>query len=314
MTVTTVASAHLSTTPDQPTAIPRHWVHKAAQAEVLLCGWEKRGDDSFVIPAQWPRSHSFYTPVRELHDPMFFAESVRQAIPLVSHAGYDAPLDHRQIWDHFRCTLTPEALHHNLHPVDCQLVLTCVDVVRRANRLGGLTMHVTAVRNGRRLGVATTRFTSQGPAVYRRLRGPRADTDLAMSHAVPLPAPLAPEELGRVNPQDVVLAPGKEPGHWQLRVDVTHPVLFDHPVDHIPGMLLLEAARQAAHATLQPQQIVLAGIDSRFNRFVEFDTPCWIEAEREDVATPGRVAVRVTARQGDQIPFTATVTAAVDSA
>lgn len=99
-----------------------------------------------------------------------------------------------------------------------------------------------------------------------------------------------------------------------MRVDVTHPVLFDHPVDHIPGMLLLEAARQAAHATLQPQQIVLAGIDSRFNRFVEFDTPCWIEAEREDVATPGRVAVRVTARQGDQIPFTATVTAAVDPA
>lgn len=310
MTVTTVASAHLSTTSDQLTAIPRHLVHKAAQAEVLLCGWQKKGDDSFAVPAQWPRTHSFYTPVRDLHDPMFFAESVRQTVPLVSHIGYEAPLDHRQIWDHFRCSLIPEMLGHTLQPVDCDLLLNCSDVVRRAGRLGGLTMHVTAVRDGRRLGVATTRFASQAPAVYRRLRGPRADAALAMSHAVPLPAPLAPEELGRINPQDVVLAPGKSQQHWQLRVDVTHPVLFDHPVDHIPGMLLLEAARQATHATLHPQQIVLTGLDARFTRFVEFDAPCWIEAER-DTATPGQETVRVTARQGDHVPFTATVTATV---
>ncbi|WP_260845011.1 AfsA-related hotdog domain-containing protein [Streptomyces sp. SLBN-31] len=53
-----------------------------------------------------------------------------------------------------------------------------------------------------------------------------------------------------MSPTDVVLSPLGQPHRWQLRVDTRHPVLFDHIVDHVPGMLLIEAARQAATATL----------------------------------------------------------------
>ncbi|WP_329120862.1 ScbA/BarX family gamma-butyrolactone biosynthesis protein [Streptomyces sp. NBC_01465] len=292
-------------------AIPRQYVHKAAQAEVLLCGWQENGEDSFVAPAQWPRSHSFYTPAHGLYDPMLFAESVRQAIPLVSHVGYGAPMDHRQIWDYFRCTVSPEALLYGRLPADSDLHLTGVDVVRRAGRLGGMTLRATAMRGTQRMGVTETRFANQAPAIYRRLRGPRCDAARAMDQAVPLPAPIAPDQAGRINPQDVVLAPGRSDRHWQLRVDVAHPVLFDHAVDHIPGMVLLEAARQAAHSTLHPRQTVMTGIDAKFTRFVEFDAPCWIEAEPAAASAPGHETVRITARQGDQVPFTATVTSLV---
>jgi hypothetical protein len=295
------------------TAIPRQLVHKDTQAEVLLCGWQESGDDTFAIPAQWPRSHTFYNPAHELYDPMLFAESVRQAIPLVSHVGYDAPMDHRQIWDYFRCTVSPEALHRGPRPADCDLQLACTDVVRRAGRLGGMTMQATAVRGGQRVGVAETRFSNHTPAIYRRLRGPRCEAARATAHAVPLPAPLAPEHVGRINWQDVVLAPGPSNRCWQLRVDTTHPVLFDHPVDHIPGMVLLEAARQAAHAALRPHLTVMTSMDARFTQFVEFDAPCWIEAEPGAVSAPGHETVLITARQGDKIPFTATVTALVPS-
>lgn len=37
---------------------------------------------------------------------------------------------------------------------------------------------------------------------------------------------------------------------WPLRVDRTHPILFDHQLDHVPGMLLLEAARQAGFSAI----------------------------------------------------------------
>ncbi|MCF3960174.1 ScbA/BarX family gamma-butyrolactone biosynthesis protein [Streptomyces fuscigenes] len=293
------------------TAIPRQLVHKDTQAEVLLCGWQQDGDDTFAIPAQWPRSHTFYHPAHELYDPMLFAESVRQAIPLVSHVGYGAPMDNRQIWDHFRCTIFPEALHRGPRPADCDLRLTCTDVVRRAGRLGRTTMQATAVRGGQRVGIAETRFSNHTPAIYRRLRGPRCEIARATEHAVALPAPLAPDEVGRINPQDVVLAPGGSHRRSQLRVDTTHPVLFDHPVDHVPGMILLEAARQAAHSALRPDPTVMTGIDARFTQFVEFDAPCWIEAHPAATSADGHRTVHITARQGDVIPFTATVTAVV---
>ncbi|MFC9537070.1 ScbA/BarX family gamma-butyrolactone biosynthesis protein [Streptomyces sp. NPDC056975] len=320
MTVTTAEALrpvpHVNTvitTPPLLMAIPRQYVHKAAQAEVLLCGWQENGENAFLAPTQWPRSHSFYTPAHDLHDPMLFAESVRQAIPLVSHVGYGAPMDHRQIWDYFRCTVSPEELRRGPTPADCEMQLSCDDVVRRAGRLGGMTLRATMIRHGRRMGVAETRFANQAPAIYRRLRGARCDAARAMAHAVPLPAPLAPDEVGRINPQDVVLAPSGTDRHWQLRVDLAHPVLFDHPVDHIPGMLLLEAARQAAHSTLSPRRSFMTSIDAKFTRFVEFDEPCWIEAERITASTPGHETVRVTAQQGDHTPFTATVTSLVVS-
>ncbi|MFI0241416.1 ScbA/BarX family gamma-butyrolactone biosynthesis protein [Streptomyces sp. NPDC016845] len=293
-------------------AIPRQYVHKTAQAEVLICGWQNIGEDSFHAPAQWPRAHSFYTPAHGFHDPMLFAESVRQTMPLVSHVGYGAPMDHRQIWDRFRCTVSAEGLRHDRLPADVEMHLTGADVVRRAGRLGGMALRATAVRDGRRVGLAVTRFTNQAPAVYRRLRGPRCDAARAMAGAVRLPAPLAPDQAGRIDPQDVTLAPGRGDRHWQLRVDVSHPVLFDHPVDHVPGMLLLEAARQAAHSTLYPRPSVMTSIDARFTRFVEFDEPCFVAAERCG-STRGREIVRITAHQGDEVPFTATVTSLLTS-
>ncbi|WP_281275492.1 AfsA-related hotdog domain-containing protein [Saccharothrix australiensis] len=42
-----------------------------------------------------------------------------------------------------------------------------------------------------------------------------------------------------------MLSPVGRSDSWLPRVDRRHPVLFDHPVDHVPGMALQEAGRQA---------------------------------------------------------------------
>jgi hypothetical protein len=55
----------------------------------------------------------------------------------------------------------------------------------------------------------------------------------------------------------------------------------------------------------------MTSIDAKFTRFVEFDAPCWLEAEPTAATTPGQETVRITARQGDDAPFTATVTSLV---
>ncbi|WP_415940302.1 AfsA-related hotdog domain-containing protein, partial [Streptomyces sp. 039-1] len=47
--------------------VPKEFVHRAALAEVLLTGRTRLSDNRFQVTAQWPRSHSFYTPIAGTH-------------------------------------------------------------------------------------------------------------------------------------------------------------------------------------------------------------------------------------------------------
>ncbi|GAA3052933.1 gamma-butyrolactone biosynthesis protein ScbA [Streptomyces olivoverticillatus] len=294
--------------PHAGTAIPRQYVHKAAQSEVLVTGWEALDGDAFTVTAQWPRAHSYYGAVNGRHDPLLLAETVRQTIPLLSHLGYDVPFGHRQIWDDLNWTADPAALTCAALPAEIEMHIQCSDVTRRGGWLAALRMDVVLMRDGVQLGTAATRFASQSPNVYTRLRGSYADLGQAAARCVALAPPAPPRRMGRERFQDVVLSPSATAHRFQLRMDLNHPVLFDHPVDHAPGMLLLEAARQAAHEALYPHCALVTGMESAFHRYVEFDAPCWIESEvleREG----DDAAVRVVATQHGHEVFAATVTA-----
>lgn len=250
MTVSTDHSA--SPVAALSSALPREYVHKSAHSEVLLTGWRTVAPDEYVVTAQWPRTHSFYTPDGGHHDPLLLAESVRQAIPLLSHVAYDVPFGHRQIWDTFSYSTNADALAVGSTPADISLHIRCSGISRRGRRLAGLTMHVTATRDGEFLGTAEAGFTNQPEAVYQRLRGRNGDLAEVAARTIPLPPPLTPRRVGRDRFHDVVLSPTSSTRRAQLRADVNHPILFDHPVDHAPGMLLLEAVRQAAYRCAFP--------------------------------------------------------------
>ncbi|MFD3416359.1 AfsA-related hotdog domain-containing protein [Streptomyces decoyicus] len=86
-------------------------------------------------------------------------------------------------------------------------------------------------------------------------------------------------------------------------------MLFDHPVDHVPGMLLLEAARQSAHKAAHPMPTIAIGVEAVFSHYVELDAPCWIESTCAS-AGANEQRVRVDAVQRGGHPFTSTVTLA----
>ncbi|MFD0395239.1 ScbA/BarX family gamma-butyrolactone biosynthesis protein [Streptomyces nogalater] len=234
---------------------------------------------------------------------MLFSETLRQTVPLLSHAVFGAPMDHKQIWRDLHVCLDPAALRAGLTPADVELRIRCSDVERRAGVLRGMRMEVTATRDGQYLGTAETSFSSHSRALYRRLRGAYADAERAMAAAVELPLPLQPGLVGRDRPHDVVLSPRGADGRWQLRVNTLHPIIFDHPNDHAPGMLLLEAARQAAQHHLGPAPLLATGLDAAFHRYAELDAPAWVAA---GTAADGRV--RVTVEQHDALVFECTVT------
>ncbi len=289
------------------TTVPKELVHRASVAEVMLTDWERMSDDHFTVAAQWPRGHSFFANVDDCHDPLIAAETIRQAGTLLAHAEFGVPLGYYFLmWD-LSVSVEPAYLHVGTAPASVDVEMTCEDVKRRGDKLAGCRYNAVIRRNGQVAATGSANFTCTSAKVYERLRGDRGDT---MQRQLPLTAPMAPQNVGRVSPMDVVLSPIGEPDLWLLRVDTRHPILFDHPVDHVPGMVLLEAARQAATALLGRPSLPL-DITSEFQKYAELDAPCVIEARRIPGSSTDRgESVLVTGYQDETPVFRATVTMA----
>jgi 2-oxo-3-(phosphooxy)propyl 3-oxoalkanoate synthase len=265
--------------------VPRRLVHREADREVLLTGWRREAAESFALRARLPREHRLYADADGGHDPMLLAETVRQAGLLVSHAELDVPFGHQFLMHSLSASWDPDRLRTGpgSEPTDLMLRLTCHDVRRRGTRLAGMSYQVQLYRSGSPIGAGRARFDCLSPAAYGRLRphpqaGPPA----------PVPAPgLAPALVGRERPGDVTLTPTADERVWELRVDQTHPVFFDHPVDHVPGMLLVEALRQAAWHSAHPDRLELRSMRMEFHQYTELDRPCLVRATVTSGATAG---------------------------
>ncbi|MFF1648591.1 ScbA/BarX family gamma-butyrolactone biosynthesis protein [Streptomyces sp. NPDC058240] len=291
------------------TTVPKELVHRSAVAEVMLTDWERVDDTHFVISAQWPRSHSFFTPVADgYHDPLIGCETLRQIGILLGHAEFGVPFGHQfLVWD-LDIAVCPEHLRMGYEPAALSIDVDCTQISRRGRNLSGLRFEAVFHRDGNVVASGGGSFSCMAPAVYRRVRGEH--TPGGNWYQLPLISPAAPQSVGRMSPMDVVLSPTNEPNRWQLRVDTRHPVLFEHAVDHVPGMVLIEAARQATAAALGRSSYLPLGIANEFKRYVELDSPCVIEASLlPGTASGDEQSVLVTAHQDGELVFNSTVTA-----
>lgn len=297
--------------PSLTVTVPKELVHRASVSEVMLTGYQRLDDNRFLVSAQWPRGHSFFTPVAGgYHDPLIGCETVRQIGLLLGHAEFGVPLGHHFLVADLDLTVSPQHLWMGYAPAALSIEVTCTQVKRRGRNLSGLRLDAVFHRDGNIVAKGGGSFSCLSPSVYRRVRGNHALGE--DWYRLPLISPAAPQSVGRMSPMDVVLSPTGERTRWQLRVDTRHPVLFEHPVDHVPGMVLIEAARQATSAVLGRASCLPLSIASEFKQYVELDAPCVIEARRLTAAAAHgeeEEAVLVTARQGGALAFSATLTA-----
>ncbi|MFE0106928.1 ScbA/BarX family gamma-butyrolactone biosynthesis protein [Streptomyces sp. NPDC059009] len=277
--------------------VPRTLVHRAAVSEVLLTGFRTAGDDAYRIGAQWSRGHSYYGSVAgRWHDPMLFAESIRQVALFLAHEALRVPLGSHFATDSTWFDMTEDGARIGSRPAHVSLDVTLRDVVRRRGVVKSYAVDVIAHRDGARVGSGHLSTQVIPPGVYERLRGGRLGA--RPSHVVP--PSVRPQLVGREAELDVVLADGPAVGVRTLRADASHPVLFDHPVDHVPGMVLMEAARQAALAELgRPDGLLLAGAAS-FDQYVEHDSPCLVTSSAPRQDATGRQQLSVEFRQAGE--------------
>ncbi|MGN8048178.1 AfsA-related hotdog domain-containing protein [Curtobacterium sp. 22159] len=230
-------------------------VHRSNLADVLITDAQPLGQDRFLAGAHWPRNHVLLGRT-ETVDPALAAETIRQVTIYAAHAFYDVASDAQFLMLH----ITANACSRPSRQVGPQLVLevTFTRTRRIREALAEFEVQVTCsdavgvVASGS----ASGRIVSR--SVYERARG---------TAAAAVPA----DDESLAGPLQVIR---KDPvtGAILLVVDPDEPAFFDHPLDHVPGMLMLEAARQSALDTVAVGEV--AGFDARFRSITELSGPC----------------------------------------
>lgn len=108
------------------------------------------------------------------------------------------------------------------------------------------------------------------------------------------PTTLSPFDVGRSSQANVVITDPQIGGgvvSASLRAPHDNPSIFDHSQDHVPGMLLMEATRQAAalyDSRHRPTRMLRAA--ATFHRYVELDAPAVVTGT---VSASGRFGFRI---------------------
>lgn len=268
--------------------LPKDLVHRAAIAEVFLTDAERRGEDEILLAAQLPRRHAFYddtlTPGAP-HDPLLLLEVCRQGIFVVAHRCLGVPPDRKFLLRTVEFQVRePAALAPRSTPTEVVVAARIEHRFRGRSGTTGLRLGFTATIGATEAMSARIAYAWMPPQDWNRLRARQRRALGLVDAPVALGGPRAePAAVGRRDPANTVVSPPRATGDGRSTARVvagtTHPTLYDHWVDHVPGMLELEACRQlalssavAAGALPSPTALPI-GLSARFLRFAEMDLP-----------------------------------------
>lgn len=305
--------------------VPRHLVHRAAVSEVFLTDARPLGDGRFLVAAQWPRDHALYYPDGDGHvDPLLFAEAIRQSMVYLTHAYYGVPLTHCFVGSDFDFEITePELLRVGATPLQPVLHARWTDLGSQPPHRTSLRVDVELSIAGRACGRGSISAIALDPKRYRvlRYRGAGAAAEAGVQDRARPGRRLPAAHVGRLRGRDCVLeqVAGGERA-WQMRAALDHAVLFDHPTDHIPLMVLLEGFRQLGHLLMRESAAggwpegpvpVLTGVQVSCAAFAELYAPVEFQIH-DDFGRPGEL--RVDAVQAGRRVATAAMTWALPGA
>jgi hypothetical protein len=277
--------------------VDRRQVHKAAVSEVFATDLCQIAPDRYAVAVQWPRWHPFFRPrpAGSLH-PLLFVESLRQGGILLTHQFLGVPLGHQFVFQAIGAQyLTPSEPRPPVAAAAGPIILA-LSVRTTGQRTRGASLHldVEGWYGSVRFAVATATYRSVSAAAYARLRAGRAAT--SVQAGLPVKGRSADQSAEAV------------PRHEYLRVDYDHPTFFDHAVDHLPGLLLMEAALTAAGVDAPDTWRQLRSFHLSFHRYAELHEPTLLTACPSGEGDDRQI--NVTIEQAEQMIASGTVTLA----
>lgn len=268
--------------------VDRTLVHRRNLAEVFLTDIQHLGRTVFTAAAQLPMVHPYYTDrIGEPRQPdaLLLLECCRQAETLAAHTVLGLGADTRFVLKDWSMELTATPIRaHAGYPVELAIVAELSDAVMRGKEARGMTYEMTMLVDEVLVGTTRLRVGYLPPMLYSALRHQRRGKPPLTSDEYVHPAghqAVAPLRVGRTDPRNVVLADLRQQADVTsatLYAPVSHPSMFDHPLDHVPGMVLTEAARQLALLASDAPAAELATLQATFHHHTELDAPVTLTA------------------------------------
>ena len=267
-------------------------VHKTAAAEVLVTGLAPVAPQLVAVAARWPAPHRLYDRrAGTVGHLLLVVETIRQAGLCLAHRHVGVPLGEQFIFHRIATRLAAPVEDLEVVTPASTVTLVRPTVRLRAARPAGARLAIEMWHGTTLWATADADFSWAPRPVYERLRAAARDRARAeVARLVPTPRVAGPAERG-----------GDGAERSRVVVDLGDPTYFDHAVDHLPGMLLVDAAVRAAAAragapgaTARP-----TGVELTFDRFAELDRPTW--ARTEPGAGGVEPSVAVTLGQGDAV-------------
>lgn len=270
--------------------VPKRLVHRHSIAEVFVTECLSMSEaDRFVLGAQWPRIHPFYNATAGRYDTMLLAETLRQSAIYLAHTRYRVSLSDRFVMQRIRIHSDLERLVIGDSAAGVQIDAVVSDVLRKGGKLSKYSVNLKFSIAGKVVGTGLGVAQILSQPLYEKLRW--KDRNPEGVENARCNVPVAPASVGRTKADDVVLSPHPRPNCWELRTDENHPILFDHPSDHVPGMSVLEAFRQGALAASNLGEAWVSELDVTFERFAEIDERAFVVVATAEIGCEGFDAV-----------------------
>jgi A-factor biosynthesis hotdog domain len=311
---------HLSSTPENAWLrfdrnVSRDLVHRTALAEVLIADTVQVADDEFLLGTQLPRAHSLWSDRRySYHDPLLTIEVCRQACIAIPQRYYDVGPDwqfiSRQI--DLRVVNLDAFADTEISPPEAILRARFSNKRERHGVLSGLTVESELTIEETSAATVHGDLMFFPKTTFERLRSQRRkDHPLDRTQPQRIPQPFDPVRVGRSLDRNVTIGESAIPAlaagerRYAAIVDQKHPCFFDHPLDHLPGALVIEVYRQAAIAAAtcngeaSPAAAVVTRCEVHLSDFAELDAAIECSATIIDEPADGPVQIALALHQFD---------------
>ena len=276
--------------------------------------------DVFDIAARLPRAHLRYSDTPHPYpDMVLLSQIVSQAGVIVVAQLLDVALDSTFLLRRLAITLDP--LEANVLSRDATRLTLKTDSegtwfkVRRTGTPPTGSMIAHCALEGRPCGTLEVQGIWVNDRTYQDFRrmGGGAEPE-------PLPAEAAEPEphTGRSLPRNRAISRlqnGEGPGRYAgtVLVDEDDPTFYERPLDHVPGLLLLDAVKQGTTAavcrerSVPASRVVVDSAEFLFSRFAELHAPVNCQVD----LTEGLRAVKAQCTQGGRTVCKANLKATV---
>lgn len=266
-------------------------VHKKSVDNVFLTDLKQYGKNWFLCGARVPQTHFFFNQPdrrRPASDLLFYVEAGRQSSIALSHSFFNVSFDQAFVFDQSEITLLKPAWNADKYRSQNRIVIEIKIAKEERHRNGAISRLVadyTYYNDEEQILCAKGAWSMPTAALFQRLRR-HSNRSHGNESAVPV---LASAGCGNNTQPNAAVASAQRDGTGcdfttQLIVNPMHSFFFDHPCDHVPGMLLIEGCAQfATDAVAQlssrnPKTLLPRHSTLQFMQFAECYLPVWLTA------------------------------------